>query len=220
MPREACARLTSMNYSIPELYCFAAIEDPKLAERVRPASAIEQAQGVGKTRAVVITGPTGVGKSTLAGALLRQTPGGLWLNWHSAWDLFSDDDPASCVERISLAPAIVFDNLVPLGGVRDLEYQTDRSGHQIDDRAERARAEDWDQWGDVIEQIFWRRFKALRQTIVTTCLTRREVQASYSIPTADAVFGGAIIELDPTYNWHDHHVPVEMQLSDDTGIPF
>lgn len=165
----------------PRIFDGARFDAPELRERVRPATAIEIAQSALHDLMVVITGPSGVGKSSLAAAMQRALPRAARIaDFEVSLDGWgSVEDPQTPAYVARTAPTFIVDDI---GVGRSYEGM---SADPVNVTLGRA-----------IKERHTRR----QQTIITT-IDRDMLARQLGDDVAEIAFSGTIIALDPDYRW-------------------
>ncbi|HEU4411658.1 MAG TPA: hypothetical protein VFS43_40820 [Polyangiaceae bacterium] len=158
-------------------YDWASFDASELAQRVRPPEAIAQAQAAMSSRLVVLTGPTGAGKTVLTAAMIRGRSGLKVMHCASHWPR---DVDGKVLAACRSAPVLVLDSLdcfrVPPRGPRRKSY--------LD-----------------VGALVWSRVPAGRPTFITTVLTFDQLAGFFPV-LAQAGHDLALIDLDPKYCWN------------------
>jgi hypothetical protein len=177
---------------LPASFDWADLYAPELRERVHPPLAVDMAKLLEHAPSITITGPTGVGKTSLAIAMSRGQQA-LYVSWRTRmrW-LWSNRKAFEDLARV--APVLVLDDLNPN------EY---RRRHLIEygdsDFLDRAREADLETLGDTL----WSRHGCGRKTIVATTGTEHEIEYDYGVGVSNVVFsqGTSLVDLDADYKW-------------------
>lgn len=100
---------------IPEAYRWATFAHPDLRPNVHPPDAVDVAQTIAEP-IVVITGPTGAGKSILAAALAQNEPGLLWVSDYDIRGHYqTPEDHAALLREALFASVVVLDSFDNIG---------------------------------------------------------------------------------------------------------
>lgn len=167
--------------TIPKRYRDAAFDSPELAARVADVAAIARTREavMSRTLSVVLFGPAGVGKSTLAAALLRASA-----TVRNPYGLFS---AGLFVDGVALGEVRAQHTLGR--GEAELVTRAMRAHTLVIDELGRARASQWDATVDVI----MRRHADESPTIYTTGFSQKELETRFDDGVLRRLFEGAIV---------------------------
>lgn len=102
----------TISETIAPTYQWATFESSDLSLRVRPATAIAEARTAVQDPVVLITGPTGVGKTALAVAMVRSVLGARYIFGFSSRAFYVDwHDQLKLRDEALRAPALLIDDL-------------------------------------------------------------------------------------------------------------